>query len=709
MSGSYTKSQLPPDWTNKRSRIYWYDQYALNEQETAFAQYDPERIVHELVSTGADIVAVYAANQFGIAYYPSHILPQHPGLKGRDYFGEVSSRLQSQGVKVIAYVNWLNSTHAEWNLVPLGKSQEECTREKPLVSWADPSQPNGRVQNLAGGAWEFPCPLSPRAQQMTQVAEEIVTRYHPDAFHMDMFHGVGICLCERCRKALEGIFGTQEITAELINDHWAEYISWRTAVSADVVAGVSAVLRKHGVIAAHNAGVPLLPVSYGFSEAWLPSLDVFLSEAFDAFLAHPTDLNTTSVIVRLQHAVGKPAWILRTSAQIHYAHWPISETQWRIYAAACKANGCKAFGPCGIGAYPDTTSSAQMLSRVKQAFDFYMEDADLDEGATSAAAIALAFSWDTRKHFDEHPASGTVDWAEDFMGWARLLIEEHLPYDIVIADTATAADLAKYTLIILPDLANLSDSACAALREYVSKGGRILATGSTSLRDEKGKTRAEFALAEVLGIANQGSVKGHFAVQLPIGLAPASGTLQHVQSNGVIRSLCAHVDPAGSVGGVKDPMPIGISDWPVWMEHQYACGQAVYVAFDIGRFYELHGDEHIGGWMSEIVDGILPFRQIVVKAPRTVETTLWQQERPRRTIIHLANRTVPWTLPTDSRQPTEIIPLRDIQLSLECEWRNPRVSCRGAQVSARMDGHQLTVSVAELGAYAAILVEPESD
>jgi hypothetical protein len=705
---------MPNEWFNKRSRIYWYDQYALNEQQTAFAKYDPERIVDELVSTGADILAVYAANQFGIAYYPSHILPHHPGLKGRDYFGEISSRLRARGVRVIAYTNWLNSTHADWNLVPVGRNQDECTRddllahERPLVSWADPSAPNGRVQNLAGGAWEFPCPLSPRAGQMVEVAREIVTRYHPDGYHMDMFHGVPICLCERCRKALEPILGTQDITPELLTAHWADYVAWRTAVSADVIAGVSAVLREHSIIAAHNAGVPLLPVSYGFSEAWLPSLDVFVSEAFDAFLAHPTDLNTTSIIVRLQHAIGKPAWILRTSGQIHYAHWPISEAQWRIYASACKANGCKAFGPCGIGAYPDTTSSVQMLSRVKQAFDFYMEDADLDEGAQSIAKIALAFSWATRAHFDEHPASGTVDWAEEFVGWARLLIEEHLPYDIVIAETMAASELGKYDLVILPDLANLSAAACTALKDYIGQGGRILATGSTSLRDEQGNVRPEFALAQVLGLAGRGSVKGPFAVQRPIEPAPAWGTLQHVQSSGHVASYAVRMDPAGSVGGVKDPLPMEVSEWPVLMDHSCARGRAAYVAFDIGRYYELHGDEHIGAWMAEIVDGLLPSRQIVVRAPRTVEVTLWRQESPQRLIVHLANRTVPWTLPTDTRQPTEIIPLRDLQLILQCPWPNPQVTCRGAQVSSRTERDHLTLSLAELDVYAAILVEPGS-
>src|SRR5512146_1176330 len=67
--------ESPHAWLNRRQRIYWYDQYALNGQETAFSRYDPDRIASELKGVGAEIVAVYAANQFSVAYYPSTIWP----------------------------------------------------------------------------------------------------------------------------------------------------------------------------------------------------------------------------------------------------------------------------------------------------------------------------------------------------------------------------------------------------------------------------------------------------------------------------------------------------------------------------------------------------------------------------------------------------------------------------------------------------------
>jgi len=691
------------DWINRRSRIYWYDQYALNEQRTAFSKYDPDRIARELVGTGADIVAVYAANQYGIAYYPSAILPQHPNLEGRDYVGDLTMRLRAAGKKVLLYTNWLDSKHPEWNMVPLGCDPAAVQAPQPLASWADPSDPGRRVQALPGGAWQVPCINSPRGEQVAEIAREVTDRYAPDAFHLDMFSNGDVCVCNYCRPALETICGTKEITREAVAEHWVQFINWRCQCSAAVLAKVSAVLRERGIVAAHNPFAPLYVAAiWGQDEAWLDSLDVFLSECFDRFLVPGSDLNSTSINVRWQHAVGKPSWILLTQHPVHFAHWPMPRATWEIYAAACKANGCKAFGPCGVGARPDTTTSPRMLANVKHGFDSYMQDADLDENAVSAARIALVFSWATRKY----SGAGDQRWLEEFSGWARLLIEEHLPYDIVTAERiASAADLQNYDLIVLPNAANLGAPFCAAVRDYVRAGGRVLATAETSLWDEKGARRGDYALGDVLGITSRGSSEGHFAVERPGEPEPASGVFQQVRASGRITSRYVAVDPAGSVSGAEDPLPMAVSDWPVVTAGAFGRGEAWYVAFDIGRYFTMHGDEHIGAWMAELVDAILPGRQVEVKAPRTVEVTIWRQSAPERTILHLANRTVAWSLPTDARQITEIIPLRDVRVTMDDPYPHSSVAGRGAAVTARANGSKLVITVSELRAYAAIVME----
>lgn len=709
------------DWLSARSRIYWYDQYALNEQATAFARYDPDRITRELLDTGADIIAVYATNQFGIAYYPSELWPQHPGLRGRDYVGDLTSRLHAHGKKVILYTNWLDSKHPEWWVRYLFREPPDGQPrpEFPLVSWADPSRPNWAVRNLPGGQWQTPCHNSPQREQIVTIARELLERYRPDGFHLDMLSFGDACVCDFCRPHLERICGTSKITREALAAHWREYIDWRTGRSESLMAELAQLSRAHGAAFVPNPFAPMvLGPQYGITQRWLPSLDAFLSECFDAFVSPLTDLNSASLNVRWQHAVGKPAWILRTSGQFQYAHWPLSRAQWELYAAACMANGCAAFGPCGIGARPDTTNAPGMLENTKHGFDFYMRDADLAAGAVSAARVALVFSWQTRQYTP--PGEDHMRWSAELVGWGRLLIEEHVPFDIVVAEgVADPAQLAQYELLILPALSHLGDAFVAAVRAHVERGGRVIATGGTSLFGDAGQARGDFALADVLGVSLRGTAQGHFAYEYggPFervrDAAPASGTFWQVE--GVSQQVMARrveVDPAGNVGGAKDPLPMEKSPWPAICVHGLD-RRAGYVAFEIGRYYETHGDEHIGAAMAAVIDAVLPRRQVEVRAPRTLEVTLWRQPALRRTIVHLANRTVPWTLPTVQRQPTEIVPLHGVRIELDAppevrgeQGQGVRVTGRQAGVRSRREGSRITVDVERVNAYAAVVIEP---
>ncbi|MFH2068737.1 MAG: beta-galactosidase trimerization domain-containing protein [Candidatus Omnitrophota bacterium] len=541
--------------------------------------------------------------------------------------------------------------------------------------------------------------------QILAITREIAARYRPDAFHLDMFFNPDICVCNYCRPILEKICGTGDITREAVNKHWANFIDWRCEVSASFLEKVTAILREYGVLAAHNAFSPLyMPAISGLDKEWLKSLDVYVSECFDAFLVPESDLNSTSIGVRWQRAVGKPSWILRTSTVLNYGHWPISEAQWQIYASSCKTNGCKVFGPCGVGAYPDTTSAQKMLANVKKGLDFYMENADLDQDSTSTARIALVFSWATRKYFEpgEHP----VQWIEELSGWARLLIEAHLPFDILIAEEADNRDaLSRYNLIVLPNAANLSDAFCESIRSYARSGGRILASAETSLRDEKGNRLMDFRLGDVLGVSFKETFEGPFAIEGQIEPEPAGGILEKVTGTGKIIARLIETDPAGSVAGLKDPLPMNSTDWPIFTVNEFGKGKALYVSFDIGRFYSKYGDQHIGERMEGLLDTILPKRQLGVKAPRTVEVTVWEQKARNRTIIHLSNRSVPWTLPTNSRQITEVIPVCEVELDLKKPYLKQTVSARHAQVKVKDNGKRLKITVSKINAYAAIIIE----
>ena len=68
--------------------------------------------------------------------------------------------------------------------------------------------------------------------------------------------------------------------------------------------------------------------------------------------------------------------------------------------------------------------------------------------------------------------------------------------------------LDAFKLLILADAAALSDAQCAAIREYVKRGGSVLATFARSLFDEFGVRRADFGLADVFGVSFAGRIDG---------------------------------------------------------------------------------------------------------------------------------------------------------------------------------------------------------
>ena len=79
----------------------------------------------------------------------------------------------------------------------------------------------------------------------------------------------------------------------------------------------------------------------------------------------------------------------------------------------------------------------------------------------------------------------------EFQGMMKLLSEEHIMYDLIIpsllGSDRTPRKLEDYDLIILDDIANMSDELIAIIDNYVEKGGKLLVTGATSTNDERGK------------------------------------------------------------------------------------------------------------------------------------------------------------------------------------------------------------------------------
>ena len=106
------------------------------------------------------------------------------------------------------------------------------------------------------------------------------------------------------------------------------------------------------------------------------------------------------------------------------------------------------------------------------------------------------------------PAAGAGGYSEYMQGLYYALLEGRFFFDFVHEDDLGPENLKKYSALILPNVALLSDEQCQQLKAYADAGGSLLATFETGLYDRAGKRRSDFGLADLFGISLAAEIQG---------------------------------------------------------------------------------------------------------------------------------------------------------------------------------------------------------
>lgn len=64
-------------------------------------------------------------------------------------------------------------------------------------------------------------------------------------------------------------------------------------------------------------------------------------------------------------------------------------------------------------------------------------------------------------------------FADEYCGWREFLGDTHRQCDVVLQQDLTAANLARYPVVVLPSVLSLTDAEIGELRAYVKAGGRL--------------------------------------------------------------------------------------------------------------------------------------------------------------------------------------------------------------------------------------------
>jgi hypothetical protein len=289
-------------------------------------------------------------------------------------------------------------------------------------------------------------------------------------------------------------------------------------------------------------------------------------------------------------------------------------------------------------------------------------------------------------------------------GAVNALVRARIPYVPVHADHIERLGTGL-SVLILPNLATMSDGQCRAVRRFVERGGHLVATGQTSLYDQWGDPRTDFALADLLGAhvapGRRPSItddrrRASETLHSYLRLAPELRGGGYGPKVRMERGVASQRHPAlkgfeetdilpfgGSLGGVRaadgtqvlatfiPPFPIypPETSWmrvprtnvPGLIVHTSGQGSRVaYLPADLDRRYGRDGLPDHGTLLANLVRWALgDALPLIVHGPGLVDCHLYRQ--PNRLILHLVNLTSAgaWRGPVD-----ELVPVGPLHIEV---------------------------------------------
>jgi hypothetical protein len=392
-----------------------------------------------------------------------------------------------------------------------------------------------------------------------------------------------------------------------------------------------------------------------------------------------------------------------------YLHTP-AET--KLCYASTIANGCSVW--YGIHcSTPNLDSAAGRAAKGMVSFD--KAYADLYDQTRSLADVALFFSFDTTKHYTSSGeqtdfydgAASEVEtvvgnYGDSFQGAFAALFRSGVAFDIVTE--LNIPDLSRYSVLVVPTGACMSEEIAAAIRAYVRGGGTLIADSETSLYDEELNKRDEFLLSDLFGVSFQAyrgyKTHDYFAFEPEFDLynaeavkvlpAPTVALDVSVLEGSQIMARLFPPLRGRYAGRPEEALH------PFIVRNQVGKGMCYYLA---GTFFELYRDYGITHYKRLIRDIVSRHSAPVVRllnAPNSVEFTVRKSISSGRVIVHLINYSGAMTRPIE-----KVIPLRDLALKVYCPCSAARALLCGQELEVGEGG---LVALPEISEFEVIVV-----
>ncbi|HJT76312.1 MAG TPA: alpha-amylase family protein [Gemmataceae bacterium] len=593
------------------------------------------------------------------------------------------------------------------------------------------------------------CLLGPYGDFFIDVLAEILTKYPDvDAFSFDGLHYGGVCYCKHCRDAYRKDTGGDIPAADLNDPAFRRYQHWADRRMEDLVRRMQERLKRI------KPTVALV--------TWTTN-----AGRFGHFLSIPR--NMPSRMNLLLDAPDQEFWLDETNrgativpAFANAYIWATTNHRVAFSEPYILSHG----NPYGKDSFPPQ----EILRRMMLALTYGAapsiavgQPANLQQGLYDCLDevrrrkpwlthkkpepwAALVMSDNTRNFYGRSPGLVEERYLASVFGTFRAAVEEHLPVTVINDWNLNADDLRRYKVLILPNTACLDDAQAAAVEQYVRAGGGLVASLDTSLFDEYGDPRKDFALGPVLGVRYRGlpdagngkreeidvnfakaigpdyweKRKNVFDFKLEPGSLLNQGRMktyvgdQPVTFKGPAVRV-AVTDPASRLLGTLRAKAGGGAAFPGVVARSYGKGRVVYFAAGLDAGYYLYAYPYQRlALRSAVAWAAAGPQPVTVEAPMCVHTTVMRQSKGgERLVVHLfsdLNTTAQHALPVDDvplRE--EVVPIHDIRITFDRRYRFHRMHLEpeGKELEMRRTADGTAVKVPRLDVHAMVVGELE--
>ncbi len=649
-------------------------------------------------AAGMQTITFMTKDAFGNSYFDTKIGHKNVKLDG-DLLAEAVVEARKHNIAIIAYYNvGLNSHVATDN----PDYRQRTADQTPIKE--------------AFGFYDLLCMNSPYRDYVYGQLREIAESYDVAGFFFDITYvWDNCCHCEYCRMAYRNRFGYEAPTAPVPGTkEMAQWQSFQRDIRfrflRDAANGLKAI-RPDFLIGWNHAGDP----RFGQVEADRYA-DYFTSEF------HPPHYMYGSLLARWKRSFGKPFELMMPSEMGSWGEWTVAPPETlRTTAAIAVANG----GSISFGhvAYPSGALKGNVpqpvMEAVKHANDWVQSLEPWLLEAVSEPNVAVLFSIGNKRMLEASALPRSLDEAT-LQGVHRILSEGHIHFDF-LDEEGLAANIDRYEMVILPDQAYVSEELQTIIRAYVQGGGKLLASGRTSLYQANGERSDNFGLSEVFGadFLDMWLYEVSYLYPLDADLAENVPAMPLLLKTPVLPTLKVLPTTATTLAGLMEPAvetkvhrhvyhqhshPAAATPYPSVVVNAFGKGSCLYIPLPLEAGYWSSGSPWLRNVYLNGLRVLNPEPGIDVRAPLSVEVSIMRQPGQSRVIVHLIN--VREETAAGSKTFIEDVhPVGEVEISLRLDARSVRLIPEGTELAVSRSSGRISFVVPPFGLHTAVAIE----